>query len=177
MTWRLLRLVLVPILLGAAFAGRTFWRRHRYDRLIRFAAAQYQIDPLLVRAVVRRESGFRPSVRGAAGEYGLMQVREAAGREWAAAERIPNFDSQHLENPLTNLLAGAWYLARARSRWYDRDDPDPFALAEYNAGRSNALRWAAAAPDRSATGFIETITFPRTRDYIQDVLRHSRPVP
>jgi soluble lytic murein transglycosylase-like protein len=40
-------------------------------------------------------------------------------------------------------------------------DPLPFALAEYNAGRSNAQRWAllCGTDDRA---FIERITYPTT---------------
>jgi len=177
MARRLIPLFLLAVLLVAARLGLQLWREHRYDGLILRAAERYAADPALVRAVVRVESGFRANARGAAGEVGLMQVRAGAGREWARAEGIADFHPDHLEDPMTNLLAGTWYLARARRRWADRDDPNPFALAEYNAGRSNALRWAAAASDPSATSFVAAITFPGTRAYIEHVLSHSQKGP
>ena len=70
------------------------------------------------------------------------------------------------------MAAGAWYLGRALRSWSARDAPVVFALAEYNAGRSNALRWAKDADDAEA--FLAAITYPSTRRYIQNVLDGAR---
>src|SRR5262249_43909439 len=58
-------------------------RFHQYDGLIRAVAAKRQLDPMLVKAVVWRESRFDPQKFGTAGERGLMQVSEKAAHEWA----------------------------------------------------------------------------------------------
>ncbi len=147
-------------------------RIHRYDALIVEAAREYGVDPRLVSAVIWRESRYDASQVGAAGEVGLMQVTGPAGREWAEAQRIEPPGKTGLFDVRTNLRAGTWYLARGLSYWAARDDPLPFALAEYNAGRSNALRWAEKAPDAAA--FREAITYPTTGRYIRDILRRYR---
>src|SRR4051794_17757660 len=59
-------------------------RFHKHDRLIRAVATEHQLDPMLVKAVVWRESRFDPQKVGTAGERGLMQVSEKAASEWAA---------------------------------------------------------------------------------------------
>ncbi|MDR1146916.1 MAG: lytic transglycosylase domain-containing protein [Verrucomicrobiales bacterium] len=151
---------------GARLVGQS----RVYDPLILEAARRYQLDPLLIRAVIWRESDFQPNVSGLAGERGLMQVRPVAGQEWAKAEKITTFRATDLRDPRTNILAGSWYLARAISRWNDTDQPEAFALAEYNAGRSNARRWAAPLPRQAAAAFIERIDFPTTKAYVRDIL-------
>src|SRR5438128_1002087 len=51
-------------------------RFQQYDRLIRTVAAEHQVDPMLVKAVVWRESRFDPRKYGTHSERGLMQVTE-----------------------------------------------------------------------------------------------------
>ena len=117
-------------------------RFQQYDPLIRAVSSANELDPMLVKAVVWRESRFDPQKLGGAGERGLMQVSEIAAREWAQENRIENFRVEELFDPKTNLEAGAWYLHRAMLHWQKAHDPTPFALAEYNAGASRAQRWA-----------------------------------
>src|SRR6266446_604905 len=51
-------------------------RFQHYDRLIRSVAVEHQLDPMLVKAVVWRESRFDPEKHGSRGERGLMQVTD-----------------------------------------------------------------------------------------------------
>jgi soluble lytic murein transglycosylase len=151
-------------------AGSRYWR---YYALIAEAAARHGIDPHLLKALVWRESAFHPDKIGTSGERGLMQVGEAAARDWAKAERVETFTPTDLFDPHTNTSAGAWYLARALERWKDRDRPEVFALAEYNAGRSRVDRWLAEtrlAEQANADDLLGAMDFPSTRRYIEDIL-------
>src|SRR5204862_5177796 len=128
-------------------------------------------DPMLVKAIVWRESRFDAQKYGSAGERGLMQVSEREAQEWAGQNRIENFRVEELFDPKTNLEAGTWYLRRAIEHWANQADPIPFALAEYNAGASRAQRWAGnsdvAIPPAS---FKSSIDFPGTRKYVDSVM-------
>jgi soluble lytic murein transglycosylase len=170
----LLALVLLAALAALGIRGLAHHRRHRFDRLIRSAAARNGIDPALVSAVIWRESNFLPHRTGKAGEIGLMQIREPAAREWARACSLTHFQRDDLFNACTNIEAGTWYLARALKRWGGRDQPEPFALAEYNAGLTHARRWAALPGADTAQGFQEAVTYPSTRLYIRDILNRYR---
>ena len=150
------------------------WAYRRAAPWLAPCAERYGLPPRLVAAVAWQESRFRAGKRGAAGERGLMQVTEPAGREWARAEGLPGFAGDDLLDPRTNLCAGAWYLARAVRRWQDRPDALAVALAEYNAGPSNARRWASAETGEPGTNVLRTITYPATRAYVRDVLRRAR---
>ena len=147
-------------------------RFKQYDGLIRLVALEHRLDPMLVKAVVWRESRFDPNKNGSAGERGLMQVSERAAREWARENKIDNFHIEKLFDPKTNLEAGTWYLRRAFEHWETQSDPLPFALAEYNAGASRARRWSggdsvAAIPPRT---FLKRIDFPGTRKYVDSII-------
>ena len=141
----------------------------RFDNIILRASQEHEVDPALVKAVVWRESRFNAKAKGRVGELGLMQLRQAAASEWAAAERIPHFEFEQLVDPMTNTMAGTWYLARLLKRYERTDDPVAYALADYNAGRKNVLRWISGAALTNASAFVSQITFPGTRAYIESV--------
>jgi soluble lytic murein transglycosylase len=147
-------------------------RFHQHDALIRTVAAEHQLDPMLVKAVVWRESRFDAQKFGSAGERGLMQVTEKAAGEWAQQTKVENFRAEELFDPKTNLDAGTWYLRRAIEHWQNQANPMPFALAEYNAGASRALRWAGGDDTKpvAAGTFLSNIDFPGTRKYVDSIL-------
>jgi len=153
------------------------WRARPYRPLILQTSDRYGLDPHLLESLIWRESRFDPHRRGLAGEIGLMQIRIDAMRDFCRSQRISPMPPADLGDPVTNLTIGAWYLARALQRWADRDDPRPFALAEYNAGLINARRWANEPDDASAAIFQSRIAFPTTRRYIEDILSRVPPPP
>jgi soluble lytic murein transglycosylase len=147
-------------------------RFQQHDALIRTVAAEHHVDPMLVKAVVWRESRFDAQKYGTAGERGLMQVSEKAAAEWARETKVENFRSEELFDPKTNLQAGTWYLHRAIEHWQNQASPLPFALAEYNAGASRALRWAGGDDTKAVAEntFLANIDFPTTRKYVDSII-------
>lgn len=167
--WNIVVAVTVVCLAGVAYVRRI----HQYDEMIIETGREYGVDPRLVSALIWQESRFKPDCVGTHQEVGLMQVTETAGKEWAKKQSVDSFSRDSLFNPETNIQAGTWYLARAIKRWSDHPDPLPFALAEYNAGRANAQRWAAISGP-SGRKFWEGITYPTTKKYVKDILRRYR---
>ncbi len=162
--------LVLGLLAASAVIGWRHWRAHRFDAFINEAARRYQLPPALIRSVIRQESNFDPTVRGRAGELGLMQIRDVAASEWAYAEHISHFEHVECLNPLTNILAGSWYLKHAVQHYKIADDPIPFALAEYNAGRGNVLKWLDGGGATNSADFIRKIGFPATKLYVRNVL-------
>ena len=167
----------VALVLGAVGSAawvylRWEYREQRYNKLIEEIAAENGTDPCLVKAVIRRESKFDPFAYGTRGEIGLMQVTVEAGLDWAAAVNRPEFGRDLLWDPRVNIEAGTWYLARALNRWPNKDPVEriPFALAEYNAGYGNVLRWLPHGRDTTAAEFIDAISYPSVRGYVNDVM-------
>ncbi len=151
-----------------------FGERYRqFDSEIRAAADRYAVDPALIKAVIWRESRFQPDMVGTRGERGLMQITEGAAQDWARAEKIETFVATDLLDPKTNIEAGAWYLSKALRHWSEKDDPVPFALAEYNAGRTRVKRWekdsGRTAGRFGAEELREAMDFPATKAYIKSI--------
>jgi soluble lytic murein transglycosylase len=144
-------------------------RFQQYDPIVTSVATEHRLDPMLVKAVVWRESRFDRHKFGSASERGLMQVSAKAANEWAHENKVENFRQDDLFDAKTNLEAGTWYLRRALDHWQTETDPLPFALAEYNAGASRAQRWVGAG-GISTNEFLARIDFPATRKYVQSIL-------
>lgn len=145
-------------------------RETQYDSVIAPIAEAEGVDPLLVRALIWRESRFNPLRKGAAKERGLMQVTPNVVIEWAHANKMDNPDLDDLFKPRTNITIGTWYLAKAIHHWKNTDDPILFGLGEYNAGRTNALRWVDSNDPASSAKYLNHIDYPGTRSYIQVVV-------
>ena len=148
----------------------------RYDTLIIKVAGEYDLDPRLIKALVWRESRFQADMVGRNGERGLMQVSEIAARDWAAAKGVKDLRPDQILIPEMNLEIGTWYLQKAVQRWNFQDDAVPFALAEYNAGKSRvdrrirtALRKKNGQPVTAET-FQDSIDFPSTARYVKSIL-------
>jgi soluble lytic murein transglycosylase len=144
---------------------------HSQDTAIAAASKRYGLDPHLVRAVVWRESRFNAQARGKAGEIGLMQLQELAAQEWADAEKLADFDHEHCVDPLTNVLAGTFYLRKLMRRYETTDNPTAYALADYNAGRGNVIRWNTNAGATNSLVFLQQISFPGTSNYVHAVIQ------
>ncbi len=170
-------MTLAVVLVIAYLADR--WRRAHLeasqDRHILTASRKYGVDPALIKAVVWQESRFDPRARGGKGETGLMQIMEDTGRDWATAQRIPLFSKLILFDAGMNIDCGTWYLRKLLGRYPRTDNPVPYALADYNAGRGNVLKWLKAEATTNSTVFIEQIGFPSTKGYVRSVMeRHER---
>ena len=149
----------------------------RYDSLIAQASARHGVNPSLVKAVIWRETRFQPQLQGSHGERGLMQITEVAATDWVKAEKVETFVPTDLFDPKTNIEIGTWYLGRAIKHWAHKDDPIPFALAEYNAGRTRVKRWEKSSgpiTDFTAEDLKGVMDFPLTKQYVASIVERYR---
>jgi soluble lytic murein transglycosylase len=161
----------VLLLTFLAYRWRVARIEFSQDNNILSASRKHGVDPALIKAVVWRESKFNPGARGAKGETGLMQIMENTGLEWAGEERVPMFSTFTLLDPEKNVDCGTWYLGKLLGRYRLTDDPVPYALADYNAGRGNVLKWMKGKAATNSQVFVEQIGFPATRHYVRTVVR------
>ena len=110
-------------------------------RAILYASSEYQVDPILITAVMEAESGFDFKSTSPVGAIGLMQLIP----ETANAIGINPY------NPLENILGGAIYLRNQLDRFanygkYAVTD----AVAAYNAGPQAVIN-AGGVPNYSET--------------------------
>ncbi len=152
-------------------------RFSRYDKLITEISRRRGLDPMLVKAIIWRESKFQPDKVGKNGERGLMQITEPAASDWAKQNKIETFVPTDLFSPRTNIEAGTWYFKKALQRYAQKDEPMTFALAEYNAGRRTVDKWVGDSnmgAQATAEDLRDSISFPGTKSYVEAILKRYR---
>ena len=118
---------------------------HQYDDLIAEAAATHQLDPDLIRAVIRTESAFDSAAVSTAGAQGLMQLMPALAAELGVTDPF---------DPRQNIMAGSKYLSALLA--YQGGDV-PLALASYNAGPGAVARYGGIPPFEETERYVKTI--------------------
>ena len=134
------------------------WYPLRYTSIVRAHAANYDLNPALLAAVIEQESKFRADAKSSAGAMGLMQLLPATAEGIAIHTGGSKFVVSDLYNPEINVRYGAWYLHHLMQKYGD----ERTALAAYNAGQQNVDGWRAQG---------EGIQFAETRSYVDKVER------
>lgn len=110
-------------------------------------AKKYNVDPYLVRAIIKTESGFKPYAVSYCGAAGLMQLMPAT----ASTLGVKN-----IFDPEQNIEGGTKYIRGLLDRMKDFN----LAIAAYNAGPYNVLKHGGIPP------------FTETRNFVNRVLRY-----
>jgi soluble lytic murein transglycosylase len=126
-----------------------------------------RVEPGLVYAVMREESGYRPKVLSVSGARGLLQIMPETGARLASSQSLKEFSSDALFDPEVNIHLGSAYLAQLLSRF---DGRAAAAIASYNAGPEAVSRWLDSGP-REEDEWVEAIPYDQTRTYVKRVLR------
>jgi soluble lytic murein transglycosylase-like protein len=134
----------VPAALDAA--GRPTLDGTPFAELIAAASEAHGVDPLLVKALIQVESGYRPRARSPRGAVGLMQIMPATAREYKV--RNP-FD------PKANIEAGVKHLKTLLDRF--GGDRTELALAAYNAGAGAVEKFNGIPPYRETRNYVTRI--------------------
>jgi soluble lytic murein transglycosylase len=153
-------------------APRYLWRLifpAEYRDLVQAAATPYDLDPLWLLALIRHESWFDRYATAQAGERGLTQVIPSTAQYIASSLNLTDFRLEDLFKPRLSIQFGAWYLGQQRKA---TEGNMLVALAGYNAGLSNALRWAEGQQGLDQDLFVEDIDFAGTQAYVQLVYQY-----
>lgn len=121
----------------------------QYMGHIKQAAVKYNLPPELIAGVIYQESRGNPTATSHCGAMGLMQLMP----ETAARLGVKNpFD------PADNINGGAKYIRQMLDKFNGRVE---FAVAAYNAGPGNVMKYNGIPP------------FRETQDYVPKVLGYA----
>ena len=115
----------------------------------------YDLDPLLIIAMIKTESDFRSMAVSRKGAVGLMQVRPFVAVALAKETSVAYENSRNLKDGALNIKLGTHYFAKLKKRFGSLK----LALAAYNRGPTRLKR---------QMGEGKTIRFT----YANKVLRH-----
>ncbi len=96
----------------------------------------YDIDPMLIMAVIKTESDFRVRAVSHKGAVGLMQLRPFTARAVAGEIKISHDHAENLMDARLNIILGTHYLAKMIERFGNLD----LALEAYNRGPSRLAK-------------------------------------
>jgi len=163
----------VGILVAGGFALRFGFQRYfsaayplEYSNLVEKTAAEFNVEPSLIYAVIHTESGFDPDALSVANAKGLMQLTDDTYR-WALSREGGNvkFEPQNLYDPTTNIHYGVYVLTLLGEQFENEDT----VLAAYNAGQGRVKEWL-SDPAYSHDGItLKHIPYPETHDYVRRV--------
>jgi soluble lytic murein transglycosylase-like protein len=127
-------------------AFRTGFTPEQVDAAIDKAATRHNVDPNLVRALVKVESNFNPNAVSRKGAMGLMQLMPQTARQLKVSNPF---------NPEENIDAGVRHLKRLLDSYGGNVQ---LSLAAYNAG-SGAVARSAGIPHYAETrNYVRRIT-------------------
>ncbi len=137
-----------------------------YRAEIAEVAERYGLDPYMVAAVAKTESGYDPQAVSPAGAVGLMQLMPETAdwitglREWQGGGNLD------LTDPADSLELGACYLAYLMEAFDGASKP---ALAAYNAGQGAVAGWVENVAGGAPSFETADIPFDETRDFVERV--------
>jgi len=114
-----------------------------YGEIIASMSEAHGVDPLLVRALIQVESGFKPGARSPKGAMGLMQLMPSTAREYNVRNPF---------EPKANIEAGIKRLKVL----IDQFGVD-LALAAYNAGEGAVKKFNGIPPYRETRDYVGRI--------------------
>ncbi len=137
-----------------------------YPEVLGPVADRFGVDPLLLAALVRQESGFEPTAVSPAGARGLTQVLPDTAAGLAKELGLSEWEPNRLFHPATSLSLGAAELARRLQQFQGQVY---LALASYNAGSGAVQQWLRERPADDPDLFAERIPYRETYAYVQRV--------
>lgn len=131
------------------------------------ATSDRDIDPYLVYAIMREESGFNPRAESWANARGLMQLMEGTASDMADRVGHRSFRTRQLFEPEVAITFGSEYLLTLSNRY---DAHPMLVIAGYNGGQGNVDRFIRDNGQLQMDRFVEEIPYRQTRDYTKRVL-------
>lgn len=130
------------------------------------------VDPDFVHAVIRRESGFNPTLVSSKDAQGLMQVLPDTCKRLSEKYKFKYEPLRLLKDPSYNIKVGSIFLKHLLDSY---KGSFVLTLAAYNAGPKPVQEWIQYFGDPRTSevdmiDWIEKISYKETREYVQRVL-------
>ena len=132
----------------------------KYEAMVNRAAAEFTLDPALLKAIMAAESGFNPDAVSPKGAVGLMQIMPATAQRYGMQADKKRSLQQKLSDPALNIHVAARYLRDLKQLFPQRPD---LSVAAYNAGEGAVQKYRNQIPP-----------YPETQNYVQLVTQFYR---
>ena len=140
----------------------------KYSESVEKYAKEYQVDPLLIFAMIKIESNFNENAKSSSDARGLMQLMEntAIEIENKIEKDKKMIPIEALYEPDKNIELGTYYFASLLNQY----DNVGVALAAYNAGMGRVDDWIEQGIIYKDGSNLENIPYKETNMYVRKVL-------
>ena len=159
-------IVLLIILLNFKNIQKLIYRQD-YSEYVEKYAKEYNIDPLLIYAIIKAESNFDDEAVSGRGATGLMQLMDNTAKEVATNEAVEYVSNESLFDPEVNIKLGVKYFANLIEVFNN----NAVALAAYNAGMGTVQGWIDDGIIEADGSDIENIPYNETNMYVRKILK------
>lgn len=173
-------IILCIVILLVGYSGWRLWNSDYvqmrfvymwpYQQDILEYSERNKIDPFLVAAIIKNESGFDPKAVSAVGAVGLMQIMPETGRWIAEQMGLENYHDNDLYQTRKNIRMGCWYIGELEHE-FQRNLA--LIMIAYNAGRGQTKAWMEENGWDYNFNNLDAIPYPDTKEYVVKVL-HDR---
>lgn len=139
----------------------------KYTTFVENYAKEYEVDPLLIFAIIKAESNFEPEAKSKSEAKGLMQLMENTALEIANQIEVKEIEEQDLYNPQINIQLGTCYFAILLKQYHQNVG---LALAAYNAGMGRVAEWIQNGVIKEDGSDLENIPYQETNMYVRKIL-------
>jgi len=117
------------------------------EQMIVDAGQKYQVDPELIRLIIKQESGFKATAQSTKNAQGIMQTSPATAKR---------FGIKNTYDPKQSIEGGTRFLSWLLKKF---DGNVELALAAYNAGENTVIRYGNKVPPyRETRKYVSNIT-------------------
>jgi soluble lytic murein transglycosylase len=141
-----------------------------YLSAVQTTAAEFEVDPLLIWALMRSESRYDVDAYGYAAERGLMQILPST-QVWVAEQLGEDISPGDAFAPENNVRMAAWLL-RFLLDYFDGDTE--LAILAYNGGAGSVDTWTDDPLVSDRDDLLRWIGFGQTREYLERVSLYYR---
>ena len=118
---------------------------YQLESLIKHFADKFSLDAALIKAVIKVESDFDPTVVSSKGAQGLMQLMPGTAREIGVSNPM---------DPSQSIYGGSFYLRKMLDS-FDRNLD--YALAAYNAGPTTVRKYGGIPPYKETQNYVKRV--------------------
>ncbi|MDR1418413.1 MAG: lytic transglycosylase domain-containing protein [Endomicrobium sp.] len=141
------------------------FKKNIYNNYIYKYSGSFNVDPILIKAIMKKESNLNINAISSRGAVGLMQIMPKTANEISKQLKISNFSINSLKEPKINIMFGVYYISKLLN-YYNNNLI--LALSAYNAGIGNVDKWY--KQNKNVALNIKDIPFKETQYYVKSAM-------
>jgi soluble lytic murein transglycosylase len=143
-----------------------------YKEEILMSAEKYELDPLIIAAIIRVESNYKLEAVSPKGAIGIMQIMPDTADWILRQENFGNLKAKDVgKEAHAGITLGSWYVKELNRQF---DENLVVSLAAYNAGPGKVRQWLDEGVWNGKEQTLRDIPYGETRHYVQRVMYYYK---